>query len=566
MSRRRILIIDFDRRTRQAWASLLKEQGYEVAEACTGTEVAQRLHDAPPNLVIIEPMIPGQDGFALCKALKKDEATAPAIIIASRIFTGPRYRGMARDAGADLFLEKPVKDDLLVAMVTKMLPPPSPEEIAEEEARGRESAPAPPPADVREPEPVPAMPAAAAAPETPQEVPPLLQGVTDEDIESAFGRLLLADGPGGTPRPEVPAAAPSPPASSLSPEAIASALDRLELGPEGPERTREEPPPEEAPPARSDRIEAELDRQLEARIGGDPGAEDAGTAPEPAEPPAGLRGMDPGTAELLSSLEELEQSLPESGPISGGAEREIDTSVPYEPPPPPEEERSLEEVLETIQEGAAAPTGGGAEPANPSGEKREAAASSRGTRAGLLAVVLLLAGGGGAGYLALRQPVPARPALARLAPSGEVARPAGPPVPDPIAQRPLPKPAGLIAGGERTAPREAASSGSGEAPRPAASRVRLAGIGELDGPLRLVASTSPRLPPGVPPELKRARVFVKVLVGPDGSVRDSQVMMEPGHGLGAIAREEVRRWRYEPPRAHGLPVEVWKTEVVDFGR
>jgi hypothetical protein len=80
--------------------------------------------------------------------------------------------------------------------------------------------------------------------------------------------------------------------------------------------------------------------------------------------PEGLRGMDAGTADLLSSLEELENSLPDGGPpssdlradstwtatsgfgdLTGQALQEIETSVPYPPPPPPEDEQTLQEVM-----------------------------------------------------------------------------------------------------------------------------------------------------------------------------------------------------------------------------
>jgi protein TonB len=104
---------------------------------------------------------------------------------------------------------------------------------------------------------------------------------------------------------------------------------------------------------------------------GAPGRSPADPAPDrpvPARPvPEGLRGMDAGTADLLSSLEELENSLPDGGPpsadlradstwavtsgfgeLTGQALQEIETSVPYPPPPPPEDERTLQEVLARI--------------------------------------------------------------------------------------------------------------------------------------------------------------------------------------------------------------------------
>ena len=65
-------------------------------------------------------MMPGLDGYMLCRSLKSSTGQpAPAVIIASRIFRGQKYRGLARDAGADLFIEKPLADAALLEFVRK---------------------------------------------------------------------------------------------------------------------------------------------------------------------------------------------------------------------------------------------------------------------------------------------------------------------------------------------------------------------------------------------------------------------------------------------------------------
>jgi hypothetical protein len=53
-------------------------------------------------------------------------------------------------------------------------------------------------------------------------------------------------------------------------------------------------------------------------------------------------------------------------------------------------------------------------------------------------------------------------------------------------------------------------------------------------------------------------------VGPAGTVSEVRIMVEPGYGLGQIAKETVKGWRYNKPRHDGQPVRAWKTEVVEF--
>ena len=89
-------------------------------------------------------------------------------------------------------------------------------------------------------------------------------------------------------------------------------------------------------------------------------------------------------------------------------------------------------------------------------------------------------------------------------------------------------------------------------------------LSELDHPLRRLSGELPPLTPEAREAGVHGRVFLNLLIGPDGRVREARVMIEPGYGLGEEAARAVRSWRYTAPRRDGQPVRVWRTEVVEF--
>lgn len=119
----RVLVIDFDRRECQRLGQELRDRGYDVSTATSGAEVRERLSQGLPGLVLLDPMLPGEDGFKLCRELKRpDRADPPKIVVASRIYKGQRYRTMAERAGADVFLERPAQEQQVLPTVERLLP------------------------------------------------------------------------------------------------------------------------------------------------------------------------------------------------------------------------------------------------------------------------------------------------------------------------------------------------------------------------------------------------------------------------------------------------------------
>ncbi|MBZ0231204.1 MAG: response regulator [Deltaproteobacteria bacterium] len=96
---------------------ILEDEGYEVISASDGAEALELVRARRPDLVITDVEMPRMDGYALCKALKSDEATAhlPVLICSSLGESADLERGF--DAGADDYLVKPVIPEELITRV-----------------------------------------------------------------------------------------------------------------------------------------------------------------------------------------------------------------------------------------------------------------------------------------------------------------------------------------------------------------------------------------------------------------------------------------------------------------
>lgn len=114
----RILIIDDDSGITNLVHQLLRTQGYEVFSASNGDEGIQMIRDKAPDLVILDLMLPYQDGWDVCKAIRSF-SNVPIMIMSA--LNGAVYIASALDMGADDYLVKPVPNNMLLARVRRLL-------------------------------------------------------------------------------------------------------------------------------------------------------------------------------------------------------------------------------------------------------------------------------------------------------------------------------------------------------------------------------------------------------------------------------------------------------------
>lgn len=114
----KILTVEDDERIRSAVKLAFEEEGWDVSEASTGEEALERFLADEPDVVLIDIMLPGMDGFEVCRALRR-ESDVPIIMVTARADTHDVVAGL--EAGADDYLTKPFAPKELSARIRAML-------------------------------------------------------------------------------------------------------------------------------------------------------------------------------------------------------------------------------------------------------------------------------------------------------------------------------------------------------------------------------------------------------------------------------------------------------------
>ncbi len=114
----RVLLVEDDERIRQALGLALADEGCEVVEAASGEEALRRLGCTTVDVVLLDLMLPGVDGLAVCRTLRS-HGDLPIIIITARADTTDVISGL--EAGADDYVTKPLVASELAARIRALL-------------------------------------------------------------------------------------------------------------------------------------------------------------------------------------------------------------------------------------------------------------------------------------------------------------------------------------------------------------------------------------------------------------------------------------------------------------
>lgn len=114
----RLLVIDDEANLRHTLSYALRQEGYEVLTAADGDEGLALFRQAAPDLVILDVMLPGQDGFEVCRRLRR-ESDVPVVMLTARDTELDKIVGL--EIGADDYLSKPFSMRELIARVRALL-------------------------------------------------------------------------------------------------------------------------------------------------------------------------------------------------------------------------------------------------------------------------------------------------------------------------------------------------------------------------------------------------------------------------------------------------------------
>lgn len=118
MNRPRILVVEDDARLAATLQRVLEAEGHEVELAADGPEGLRAARERPPDLAVLDVMLPGLDGIGVCRRLRAT-AQFPILLLTALGGTEERVRGL--DSGADDYLVKPFAYQELLARVRALL-------------------------------------------------------------------------------------------------------------------------------------------------------------------------------------------------------------------------------------------------------------------------------------------------------------------------------------------------------------------------------------------------------------------------------------------------------------
>ena len=118
---RKILVVDDSATEMAVMSSSLKAEGFDVLTAANGEEALTHLEMITPDAIVLDVIMPGRNGFQLCRQIRNDErwSKVPIVLVTSKDQESDRFWGMKQ--GASDYITKPFAPASLVAAVRRFV-------------------------------------------------------------------------------------------------------------------------------------------------------------------------------------------------------------------------------------------------------------------------------------------------------------------------------------------------------------------------------------------------------------------------------------------------------------
>ncbi len=119
MAKPKILVVDDSATETLLITSPLRAEGYDVVTASNGEEALQRLDSERPDLVLLDVIMPGKNGFQLCRQIRSDAryGALPVILLTSKDQEADKFWGLKQ--GATEYITKPFEPTHLLATIRR---------------------------------------------------------------------------------------------------------------------------------------------------------------------------------------------------------------------------------------------------------------------------------------------------------------------------------------------------------------------------------------------------------------------------------------------------------------
>lgn len=117
----KILVVDDEAPVRQLMTVIFRNSGYQLLEATNGDEGLATAQHEQPDLVLLDLMMPGIDGFEVCRRIKANSRTRHAVVVILTASDAVANSARIRAAGADLYFNKPFSAVALLDKVGEAL-------------------------------------------------------------------------------------------------------------------------------------------------------------------------------------------------------------------------------------------------------------------------------------------------------------------------------------------------------------------------------------------------------------------------------------------------------------
>jgi DNA-binding response OmpR family regulator len=118
---KKILLVEDDTSVLRAISFILEKEGYQVLTAINGLDGLRKAKEEKPDLLILDVMLPGLDGFEVCHRLRAETQTAqlPILMLSAKGQAADKAMGLS--VGANEYLTKPVERSVLLSTIETLL-------------------------------------------------------------------------------------------------------------------------------------------------------------------------------------------------------------------------------------------------------------------------------------------------------------------------------------------------------------------------------------------------------------------------------------------------------------